>query len=262
MMTLSFPIRDWPKIIAFAALVIGVAAISAAENSALDADRASWVSYTSADGFPIHAQLFSSTTPGPGVVLLHQCDREENQANSLQPLARQLADRGLHVLLPDLRTYGRTVGSGFERGQWERGARVHSQDARAALRFLIESGLVEGNRLGALGASCSGRSVADLVAGDSGLSAIALLSAALGARHLETLGEFSGPMLCLAASEDPSGRSYQSTSEACRRSKNPRSVAAIRSGTEHGAPLLDSHPELNESIIEWFLMVLEIEQAY
>jgi len=61
------------------------------------------VDLTAADGVKLKATYFAATKPGPGVLLLHQCNR---QRKIWDGLAQQLAAAGINVLTLDYRGFG------------------------------------------------------------------------------------------------------------------------------------------------------------
>ena len=65
------------------------------------------VDLTAADGTKLKATYFSAGKPGPGVLLLHQCNR---QRKVWAPLAQALAESGLNVLTLDFRGFGESPG--------------------------------------------------------------------------------------------------------------------------------------------------------
>src|ERR1700732_1685837 len=67
------------------------------------------VDLTTADGVKLKASYFAAAKPGPGVLLLHQCNR---QRKIWDGLAQQLAAAGINVLTVDYRGYGERGGGG------------------------------------------------------------------------------------------------------------------------------------------------------
>jgi predicted alpha/beta hydrolase len=55
------------------------------------------------DGIKLKASYFPAGKPGPGVLLLHQCDHDRKIWDGL---AQQLAAAGINVLTMDLRGFG------------------------------------------------------------------------------------------------------------------------------------------------------------
>ena len=61
------------------------------------------VDLKAADGTPLKATYFAAARPGPGVLLLHQINRDRK---SWDPVAAQLAAAGMNTLTLDLRGFG------------------------------------------------------------------------------------------------------------------------------------------------------------
>src|SRR5512146_2332467 len=65
------------------------------------------VDLTSADGTKLKGTFFAAAQPGPGVLLLHQCNKDRKVWD---PLPEQLAAAGINVLTFDLRSFGESEG--------------------------------------------------------------------------------------------------------------------------------------------------------
>src|SRR5262249_34125727 len=66
------------------------------------------VDLKASDGLKLAASYYSmSDPPGPGILLLHQCNRDRS---SWSGLASDLAGKGFHVLTMDYRGYGDSGG--------------------------------------------------------------------------------------------------------------------------------------------------------
>ena len=105
------------------------------------------------DGLALKASYYSPGKPGPGLVLLHQCDRDRT---AWQAFATAAASRGYHVIAMDYRGYGESGGQ-LPQDPQERGAVVAEKwpgDVDAAFNWLIGQEGVDGQRIGAAGASC------------------------------------------------------------------------------------------------------------
>src|SRR5260370_39733123 len=61
------------------------------------------IDLTAPDNTKLKATYFAAAKPGPGVLLLHQCNR---QRKIWDDLAGQLAAAGINVLTLDLRAFG------------------------------------------------------------------------------------------------------------------------------------------------------------
>src|SRR5579864_7560271 len=66
------------------------------------------VDLTAADGTTLKATFFAAAKPGPGVLLLHQCNR---QRKVWDELGQQLSSAGINVLTFDLRGFGESGGT-------------------------------------------------------------------------------------------------------------------------------------------------------
>src|SRR5882672_10054829 len=70
------------------------------------------VDLTAADGTKLKATYFSTDKLGPGVLLLHQCNRQRKVWDGL---AQQLAAAGINVLTLDYRGFGESGGDRFDK---------------------------------------------------------------------------------------------------------------------------------------------------
>ena len=89
-------------------LVLSLALVLAAAPAALAAGDA--VDIASADGTVLKGSYYDPGRPGPGMLLVHQCNMDRT---SWESLAGSLVDAGVHVLTFDLRGFGETPGEGL-----------------------------------------------------------------------------------------------------------------------------------------------------
>jgi pimeloyl-ACP methyl ester carboxylesterase len=68
------------------------------------------VNLAASDGTNLKATYFAAGNAGPGVLLLHQCNR---QRKVWDDLAERLAVRGINMLALDLRGFGESGGTSF-----------------------------------------------------------------------------------------------------------------------------------------------------
>jgi dienelactone hydrolase len=200
------------------------------------------VAIAAADGLVLRGSYFPAGSPGPGVLLLHQCNRDRE---SYEPLARRLADAGFHVLTFDFRGFGESVGGSVRdfRSQHEELWPSFDEDVDDALAFLTDLPGVDGERIGALGASCGGSQVLLLANRHPGVKAVVFLSSSLPcARAI--------PILGIAAEEDT--RTAERTERVFRRSKHPDTRLLLYKGNLHGVPLFEHDPDLAQSLTAWF----------
>jgi dienelactone hydrolase len=107
------------------------------------------------DGTKLKATYFAAGKPGPGVLLLHQCNR---QRKVWDDLANRLAGSGLNVLTLDFRGFGDSGGAPLDKLSPQEVARVFSEkfpgDVDTAFQYLVSQPGVARDTIGAGGASC------------------------------------------------------------------------------------------------------------
>jgi dienelactone hydrolase len=113
------------------------------------------VDLTAPDGMKLKATYFPAASPGPGVLLLHQCNR---QRTAWDDLARQLAAAGLHVLTFDYRGFGESGGDRVDAVAPAEAQRIQRErwpgDIDAAFAYLVSQPGVKKDTIGVGGASC------------------------------------------------------------------------------------------------------------
>jgi pimeloyl-ACP methyl ester carboxylesterase len=97
-----------------------------------------------ADGTPLKATYFAASRPGPGVLLLHQSNRDRKSWDSVKA---QLANAGINTLTLDMRGFGESGGT--KRGR-------APEDVDSALEFLRSQPGVKRNIIGLGGAGWLG----------------------------------------------------------------------------------------------------------
>src|SRR5215472_19191829 len=88
------------------------------------------------DGTPLKATYFAAAKPGPGVLLLHQVNRDRK---SWEGVAVQLASAGINTLTLDMRGIGESGGTRWEKltdAELAKHWRGWPEDVDAALEFL------------------------------------------------------------------------------------------------------------------------------
>jgi predicted alpha/beta hydrolase len=104
--------------------------------SSWSAERA--VDLMAADGAKLKATYFAAAKPGPGVLLLHQCNR---QRKIWDGLAQQLAAAGVNVLTLDYRGYGESSGDRFDKLPPQEAAQIQAEkwhgDIDTAFQYLV-----------------------------------------------------------------------------------------------------------------------------
>ena len=143
------------------------------------------VDLTAADGAKLKASYYSPGRPGPGVLLLHQCNRDRA---SWEGLAAQLVERGIHVVTLDYRGYGESGGERYTTDAGRAALRANwFSDVDIALAYLISQSGVDKSRLGAGGASCGVNQSIQLARRNPAVKSLALLSGSTNEEGAEFL---------------------------------------------------------------------------
>src|SRR6266478_9607499 len=113
------------------------------------------VDLNASDGTKLKASYFAAGKPGPGVLLLHQCNQ---QRKNWDELAGRLAGAGIHVLTLDYRGYGESGGTSYKDLPQDEFARILAEkwpgDVDTAFKYLVSQPGVTRGIVGAGGASC------------------------------------------------------------------------------------------------------------
>lgn len=207
------------------------------------------VRITAEDGFRLRGILYSAARRAPGVLLLHQCDRE-GLATGYERLAATLVSQGFHVLTLDFRGYGGSRIEGPSAEDRQRAQQNMRNDVESAYRFLISTRGVAKDRVGVVGASCGGRQAILLAERHSELKALVLLSSAFGAPVESAFQKvIDRPVLAIASEEDAGAT--RAMKWAFEQSKHKDSRLVIYKGGLHGTPLFAHDSRLESTIAEW-----------
>src|SRR5262245_46131482 len=129
------------------------------------------------DGVHLKATYFAAEKPGPGVILLHQCNQ---QRKNWDDLAGSLAAAGINVLTLDYRGYGDSEGPrALELSNEDRTRMITQQwpgDIDTALQYLLSQPGVAKDILGAGGASCGVNQSIQLARRHAEVKSLVLLS--------------------------------------------------------------------------------------
>ena len=110
---------------------------------------------TANDGLKLKATYFAAGKAGPGILLLHQCNRDRKMWNDL---ALKLAAEGINVLTLDFRGFGESGGPRANEIAPQEAQRIVTQlwpgDVDKAYDYLRSQAGVKKDIIGAAGASC------------------------------------------------------------------------------------------------------------
>lgn len=204
------------------------------------------VDIKAADGTNLKATYFSSGAPGPGMILLHQCNMDRHAWDGL---AQDLAGAGFHVLTLDFRGFGESGGKTSDATERRSMQQKWPGDVDTAFTFLTSQKGVDKTRLAAGGASCGVTQSSDLAARHHEIKALMLLSGQATEATRAYLSSSELPVFGAASEGDTNAA--KGIQEAVGASKNPHSTLKIYNGTEHGVPMFAKNAELEPMIVAW-----------
>jgi dienelactone hydrolase len=210
------------------------------------------------DGVTLKGTLFASASPGPAVLLLHQCD---DRRTVWDPLGVRLATAGITALSIDYRGFGESGGARYDSLSREQQAAVTTNawpgDFDAALAYLSRQAGVDASRIGAAGGSCGVNNAIRLAGRHAGVKALALLAGPAD-REARTFIEAPGapPIFTAAAADDRYGDFVLVSSWQFGISRRTESRFAQYPDGGHAAVVFRAHPDLADQIAQWFGAVL------
>jgi dienelactone hydrolase len=241
------PVGAWAGVGVLIALV--AAGPAAAQSRVVD--------LAAADGLKLKASLFSASMPGPGVLLLHQCNRQRAIWNGL---AQQLSAAGLHVLTMDLRGFGDSAGDRYGSASPAVQARQQEQwpaDIDAAFHYLISQPNVTRTTIGVGGASCGVNNAIQTARRHPEVKSLVLLSGTTDLPGRSFLrNDRRAPALFSLADDDEFPQSVVTTQWLYSLTATPEKRLVHYATGGHGADMFAPHPELMKEIVDWFRMTL------
>jgi dienelactone hydrolase len=211
------------------------------------------------DGAILKATYFAAVKSGPGVLLLHQCNR---QRKVWDDLAGQLATAGINVLTFDLRGFGESGGSPFDKLTPQEQAQVEAEkwpgDIETAFQYLISQQGVTRDVIGVGGASCGvNNSIQTAHRHPGEVKSLVLLSGGTDLAGLRFLRQESPPPALFAMADDDE---FRPTVEVMPWlfgvSSNPGKKFVHYASGGHGADMFNVHPELRGVIVDWYVTTL------
>jgi dienelactone hydrolase len=239
-------------VLVFALLLTGT-------NSAQQVSSPRVVTLRAPDGTELKASYFSSDKPGPGVLLLHQCNQ---QRKLWDVLGQRLASSGINVLTFDYRGFGESGGTPHDKLTPEQENKVQTEtwlgDIEAAFQYLSAQPGVERNRMGAGGASCGVNNAIQLARRHPVVKSLVLLAGPTdreGRLFLQSSKNI--PIFTSAADDDVFGPQVLLMQWYFSLSPNSASRFAHYASGGHGAEMFAVQTELPGIIADWFLATLE-----
>jgi len=235
------------------------------------------VDLKASDGTLLKASYFAAAKPGPGVLLLHQINRERR---SWDDLAGRLAEAGIHTVTLDLRGFGESGGTPHARltpkDRTQLRQRMWPGDIDAAWQYLVSQPGVRGDLIGVGGAGAEGVDDAVETARrhSAQVKSLVLLSGESllpGMQYMQQASQLPGLFVVAGDDEYPptveamewlyltssnSGRKfvqYPGEKPPWLGFEDARGVPATGS---HGTDMFRTHPDLPRLIVDWYATTL------
>jgi dienelactone hydrolase len=240
-----------------------VALLEASVASAQQAPAPKIVDLTASDGVHLKATYFAAAQPGPGILLLHQCNRQRKVWDNL---ATRLAASGLNVLTLDFRGFGESEGTPVDKLTPDEARVVFGQkfpaDVDTAFQYLVSQPGVARGVIGAGGASCGVNQSVLLASRHPKVKALVLLSESTEPAGRQFLRNSQNlPLFMAAADDDPDPGVVEIMQWLFSLSSYPLNKFERYSTGGHGVEMFDAHKELPGEIVTFFNVTLHKSAA-
>jgi len=218
------------------------------------------VDLKAADGIPLKkATFFSAGKDGPGVLLLHQCNK---QRKAWDGLATKLAAAGVNVLTLDFRGFGESSGVAAYKLPPEENAKMLAEtwpsDVDGAYRYLLQQPGVSHEFIGAGGASCGVHQAVLFAQRHPEVKSLVLLSETtnrFGRQFLRSAAKL--PILMAAADDDDDLGVVEAMQWLASTSPDASTGLLHYAVGGHGVDMFVAHPDLPGIIVDWFTATLK-----
>jgi dienelactone hydrolase len=239
-----------------------VASAGAAAQQAQQPPAPKIVNLTASDGTVLKATYFATPKPGPGVLLLHQCNQQRKLWDSL---GESLAASGISVLTFDYRGYGESGGTPHDKLTPQEQNKIQTEtwpgDIDVAFQYLLAQPGVDRNRIGAGGASCGVDNAIKLARRHPEVKSLVLLAGPTDREGRSFVQSSNLPIFTSAADDDPFGPQPLLMQWLFSVSQNPNSRFAHYTSGGHGAEMFAVHKDLPGIIATWFSATLTNKPA-
>jgi dienelactone hydrolase len=252
---------------------------SPGETQAENTSASRVVDLKASDGTPLKATFFAAAKPGPGVLLIHQVNRDRK---SWERVAAQLATAGINTLTLDMRGIGESGGTRWEKltdAELAKHWRGWPEDVDTTLHYLAAQPGVNGDAIGLGGAGLLGvdNCVEAARRHPTGIKSLVLLSGETFRDGLQFLHQSSQlPELFVFSDEDeypptqdamkllyvtassPSKKlvHFSAAEDAPWLWYEPFDLGRVPARGGHGTDMFQVHPELPDIIVHWFVTTL------
>ena len=203
-----------------------------------------------ADGFNLKGTLYLSSKPGPGVLLLHQCNADRQIYDNLGTM---LSTAGYNVLAFDFRGFGDSKAGEYTdpTTQQQKIMDRMPADVDAALGFLTSQPVVNSRALGIVAGSCAVNEAVHASQRRPEIRTLVVLSGgtdAEGEAHIKTSPKL--PIFGAASEEDTEPAA--AVKKLVGVSPNRDSQVEMFKGAGHAASMFAKQPDLEADIVIWF----------
>jgi len=215
------------------------------------------VDLTAADGTKLKATFFSAEKPGPGVLLLHQCNRERKIWDGL---AQQLAAAGMNVLTLDYRGFGESGGIPVAKATPQQAQEALAQwpnDIDLAMQYLQAQPGVKRDIIGVGGASCGVNNSVQAARRHPEVKSLVLLSGNTDLNGRNFLRQNQNvPVFFAYADDDEFKPSIIAIQWLYALTADPSKTLLRYANGGHGADIFPVHPDLPNHIVDWYKTTL------
>jgi len=216
------------------------------------------VDLTATDGTKLKASYFAAAKPGPGVLLLHQCNR---QRKIWDGLAQQLAAAGINVLTLDYRGFGESGGDPFDKLPPQEMAQIQKEkwpsDFDTAFEYLATQPGVMPGTIGVGGASCGVNNAVQFARRHAEVRSLVLLSGITDLNGRQFLRNSAKVPVFFSVADDDEFITIPLAMEwLYSLTSNPGKKFAHYAKGGHGADMFAAHPELPGIIVDWYVTTL------
>src|SRR3984893_3179935 len=223
---------------------------------ALAAERS--VDLTASDGTKLKVTYFAAAKPGPGVLLLHQCNR---QRKIWDGLAQQLAAAGINVLTLDYRGFGESDGDPFDKLPPQQAAQTQAEkwpgDIDTAFQYLVSQPEVTRDVIGVGGAGCGVNNSIQTARRHTEVKSLVLLSGNTDLKGRQFLRESTKlPVFFAVADDDEFPTSIVAIEWLYSIAADPDKKFVHVATGGHGADMFKVHPDMPGEIVNWYMTTL------
>jgi dienelactone hydrolase len=231
-------------------LICSLASMSVPAHAQVKAPATQAVDIKAGGGVTLKASYFPAGRPGPGILLLHACNKDRS---SWTQLATDAAAKGFHVLALDFRGFGESGGARFAPTPEQQSTvdLYWPGDVDAAFGWLTSQPQVDKTRIGAAGASCGVNQAVQLSLRHPEVKTVVLLSGGINPAGRLHLRDSPGlPVLAAASLGD--GGAVDQMRWALGWSRNPANKFVEYKAAGHGTDMFAVEKGLEPLVLQWF----------